>query len=205
MEVAQIHPSEVVEKAELEKEEAHVILHPALTFFGLILIGLAYLLSMPLRWSFPESLVFGYPILLLGVLCFLFLLQFTIQRISLEAVMVLSSGISDAAGLVILLHPLTLFRGYVEPEQPFGFGFGIQTANWPLFVIFGVSVLLVSRKYQKSVELDKNFLKGLMGLLGVIVIILSWISAPLLLEVTPSHIAGIFLVFESLMLYLSKI
>jgi hypothetical protein len=128
-----------------------------------------------------------------------------VRRLSPDTELDLTLAIINAAGFVILLFPLTPTRGYVEPGQPFGFVLGFHTSLWPLFVAAGVSVLVVTRLLRRTVQREEPLFMIALFTLGFITIGLCWFLLPILNEIAPSHIAGLVISIQILILQLSKL
>jgi hypothetical protein len=173
------------------KEDASSILRPVLTLFGLFLIGLIYLFTLPLRWLPVNSLILPYSVLFIGIIGFMLLLRHGMQSISPEMLDVVTWSLIDACGLVILLFPVTPIRGYIEPGQPFGFGLGISAIAWPLFIVIGIAVFIASRGLRRPTMYKRGLVIGSLSFLGFLTIVLSWLIVPVIMEISPSHIAAI--------------
>lgn len=186
------------------EDEAQAILRFILIFLGLAIIGLTYLLAIPLRWNSAVNLILGYPFVIVLVGGVLLLLRLMVHLISPDSALTLTMAITEAAGLVILLFPVTPTRGYVAPGQPFGFVFGFHTSSWPLFMIVGASVLLVSWLARRPIEREPSFFMMLIGVLGIITIGLCWLLVPIFREITPSHIAGLVMSIQILIMLFSQ-
>ncbi len=197
--------TELNDDNEQHDDEAQAILHAVLTFFGLILIGLIYFLFLPFRWLPYDSQVLNLPFFYIGVIIFFVIIQLTLRRLSQEGVMVFSEAVIDASGLVLLLFPVTPTRGYIEPGQPFGFVFGFQTLQWPLFLILGVSVIVVTRELRKPVGREPTQLLVILSVLGGFALLLNWFLFPILLELIPSHIAALCLSIQPPITYYSGV
>ncbi len=195
---------EIIDDLQTGEDEAQAILRLILTVLGLAIIGLIYLLAIPLRWNSSVNLILGYPFVIVLVGGVLLLVRLMVHLISPDSALTLTVAITEAAGLVILLFPLTPARGYVAPGQPFGFVFGFPTSSWPLFIIVSVSVLLVSRLARRSIKRKPSFFVMSMGTLGIITIVLCWFLLPIQNEITPSHIAGLVMSIQILIMQFSQ-
>ncbi|MHA1950470.1 MAG: hypothetical protein ACXAAO_14265 [Candidatus Thorarchaeota archaeon] len=195
---------EKIDDSQTGEDEAQAILRFILIFLGLAIIGLNYLLAIPLRWYSAVNLILGYPFVIVLMGGMLLLLRLMVHLISPDTALAMTMAIIEAAGLVILLFLLTPTRGYVEPGQPFGFILGFHTSLWPLFIAVGVSILLVSWLARRSVEREPSFFMMLIGVLGIITIGLCWLLVPVLREITPSHIAGLVMSIQILIMQFSR-
>jgi len=185
------------------EDEAQAILHFGLIILGLVIIGLFYFFAIPLRWFSSVNLIQAYTSVIVFVGVVLLLLRLMVHLISPDSALTLTMAITEAAGLVILLFPVTPIRGYIEQGQSFGFVFGFHTSSWPLFMIVGASVLLVSWLARRPVEREPTFFMMLIGVLGIITIGLCWLLVPILHEITPSHIAGLVMSIQILIMQFS--
>lgn len=170
-----------------------------------MVIGVIYILAIPLRWLPAAYLIPGYSLAIVGIGGILLLVRLMVRRISPDTELDLTLAIINAAGFVILLFPLTPTRGYVEMGQPFGFILGFYTSLWPLFIVVGVSVLLVVRLFRRAIGREQPLFMIIIIVLGFITIILCWLLFPILNEITPSHIAGLVISIQILILRLSKL
>lgn len=195
---------EKIDDSQTGEDEAQAILHFGLIILGLAIIGLFYWFAIPLRGFSSVTLIQAYISVIVFVGAMLLLLRLMVHLISPDSVLTLTMAITEAAGLVILLFPVTPIRGYIELGQPFGIVFGFHTSLWPLFMIVGASVLLVSWLARRSVEREPSFFMMLIGVLGIITIGLSWLLVPILREITPSHIAGLVMSIQILIMLFSQ-
>ena len=187
------------------EDEAQAILHFGLIILGLAIIGLFYFFAIPLRWFSSVNLIQAYTSVIVFVGVMLLLLRLMVHLISPDSALTLTMAITEAAGLVILLFPVTPIRGYIEIGQPFGIVFGFHTSSWPLFIAVGASVLLVSWLARRSVEREPSFFVMSIGTLGIITIVLCWLLVPILHEITPSHIAGLVMSIQILIMQFSQV
>lgn len=186
------------------EDDAQAILRFGLIILGLIIIGLFYWFAIPLRWFSSVNLIQAYTSVIVLVGAMLLSLRLMVHLISPDSALTLTMAITEAAGLVILLFPVTPTRGYIEIGQPFGIVFGFHTSSWPLFIAVGASVLLVSWLARRSVELEPSFFVMSIGTLGIITIVLCWLLVPILHEITPSHIAGLVMSIQILIMQFSQ-
>ena len=186
------------------EDDAQAILRFGLIILGLTIIGLFYWFAIPLRWFSSVNLIQAYTSVIVFVGVMLLLLRLMVHLISPDSALTLTMAITEAAGLVILLFPVTPTRGSIELGQPFGFVFGFHTSSWPLFIIVGASVLLVSRLARRSIERKPSFFVMSIGTLGIITIVLCWLLVPILHEITPSHIAGLVMSIQILIMQFSQ-
>ncbi|TET09594.1 MAG: hypothetical protein E3J86_07670 [Candidatus Thorarchaeota archaeon] len=185
------------------EDEAQAILRFGLIILGLAIIGLFYWFAIPLRWFSSVNLIQAYTSVIVLVGAMLLSLRLIVHLISPDSALTLTMAITEAAGLVILLFPVTPTRGYIEMGQPFGIVFGFHTSSWPLFIAVGASVLLVSWLARRSVEREPSFFMMLIGVFGIITIGLCWLLVPILREITPSHIAGLVMSIQILIMQFS--
>ena len=187
------------------EDDAQAILRFGLIILGLTIIGLFYWFAIPLRWFSSVNLIQAYTSVIVFVGVMLLLLRLMVHLISPDSALTLTMAITEAAGLVILLFPVTPTRGYIEQGQPYGVVFGFHTSSWPLFMIVGALVLLVSWLARRSVEREPSFFMMLIGVLGIITIGLCWLLVPILREITPSHIAGLVMSIQILIMQFSQV
>lgn len=187
------------------EDEAQAILRFGLIILGLTIIGLFYWFAIPLRWFSSVNLIQAYTSVIVLVGAMLLSLRLMVHLISPDSALTLTMAITEAAGLVILLFPVTPTRGYIEIGQPFGIVFGFHTSSWPLFIAVGASVLLVSWLARRSVEREPSFFVMSIGTLGIITIVLCWLLVPILHEITPSHIAGLVMSIQILIMQFSQV
>ncbi len=185
------------------EDDAQAILRFGLIILGLTIIGLFYWFAIPLRWFSSVNLIQAYTSVIVLVGAMLLSLRLMVHLISPDSALTLTMAITEAAGLVILLFPVTPIRGSIELAQPFGFVFGFHTSSWPLFIAVGISVLLVSWLARRSVDREPSFFMMLIGVLGIITIGLCWLLVPILREITPSHIAGLVMSIQILIMQFS--
>lgn len=186
------------------EDDAQAILRFGLIIIGLAIIGLFYIFALPLRWFSSVTLIQAYTSVIVFVGGMLLLLRLMIHLISPDSALTFTMAITEAAGLVILLFPVTPTRGSIELNQFFGVVFGFHTSSWPLFMIVGASVLLVSWLERRPVEREPSFFMMLIGVLGIITIGLSWLLVPIIREITPSHIAGLVMSIQILIMQFSR-
>jgi hypothetical protein len=186
------------------EDDAQAILRFGLIILGLTIIGLFYWFAIPLRWFSSVNLIQAYTSVIVLVGAMLLSLRLMVHLISPDSALTLTMAITEAAGLVILLFPVTPTRGYIEIGQPFGIVFGFHTSSWPLFIAVGASVLLVSWLARRSVEREPSFFVMSIGTLGIITIVLCWLLVPILHEITPSHIAGLVMSIQILIMQFSQ-
>ena len=104
-----------------ENDNAQAILRFGLIILGLAIIGLFYWFAIPLRWLPSVNLIQAYISVIVFVGAMLLSLRLMVHLISPDSALTLTMAITEAAGLVIPLFPVTPIRGYIVLHQPFGF------------------------------------------------------------------------------------